>query len=89
MLVKKVHYYLWRSIEWYVYVFLQYCLVIYVCMLILFIICLGLGFSIAGGTDNEHRTGDDGIFVTKIIPGGAAEQDGRLETGDRLIAVGF
>ncbi|XP_041354335.1 disks large 1 tumor suppressor protein-like isoform X5 [Gigantopelta aegis] len=47
----------------------------------------GLGFSIAGGTDNEHRTGDDGIFVTKIIPGGAAEQDGRLETGDRLIVV--
>ncbi|XP_048247341.1 disks large 1 tumor suppressor protein-like isoform X6 [Haliotis rufescens] len=47
----------------------------------------GLGFSIAGGQGNQHIPGDNGIFVTKIIEGGAAEQDGRLETGDRLIAV--
>ncbi|XP_063430161.1 disks large 1 tumor suppressor protein-like isoform X5 [Mytilus trossulus] len=47
----------------------------------------GLGFSIAGGIGNQHIPGDNGIFVTKIIEGGAAEQDGRLATGDRLIAV--
>lgn len=47
----------------------------------------GLGFSIAGGIGNQHIPGDNGIFVTKIIEGGAAEQDGRLTTGDRLIAV--
>lgn len=47
----------------------------------------GLGFSIAGGIGNQHVPGDHGIFVTKIIEGGAAEQDGRLAMGDRLIAV--
>lgn len=38
----------------------------------------GLGFSIAGGMDNPHIPDDPGIFITKIIPGGAAAQDGRL-----------
>lgn len=38
----------------------------------------GLGFSIAGGTDNPHIGDDPSIFITKIIPGGAAAQDGRL-----------
>ncbi|KPP57355.1 hypothetical protein Z043_124932 [Scleropages formosus] len=38
----------------------------------------GLGFSIAGGTDNPHIGDDSSIFITKIIPGGAAAQDGRL-----------
>jgi len=51
--------------------------------------CLGagLGFSIAGGVGNEHVAGDTGIFITKVITGGAAEQDGRLQCGDRLIMV--
>ncbi|XP_078693969.1 disks large homolog 1-like isoform X8 [Branchiostoma floridae x Branchiostoma belcheri] len=47
----------------------------------------GLGFSIAGGVGNQHIPGDNGIFVTKIIDGGAAQQDSRLLVGDRLIAV--
>ncbi|PAA46931.1 hypothetical protein BOX15_Mlig003967g3 [Macrostomum lignano] len=47
----------------------------------------GLGFSIAGGVDNQHLAGDDSIFVTKIIDGGAAQQDGSIEFGDRLLAV--
>ena len=38
----------------------------------------GLGFSIAGGTDNPHIGEDPSIFITKVIPGGAAAQDGRL-----------
>lgn len=41
----------------------------------------GLGFSIAGGTDNPHVGEDPSIFITKIIPGGAAAQDGRLGSG--------
>jgi hypothetical protein len=41
----------------------------------------GLGFSIAGGTDNPHIGDDPGIFITKIIPGGAAAEDGRLRYG--------
>ncbi|KAJ8031209.1 Disks large-like 1 [Holothuria leucospilota] len=48
----------------------------------------GLGFSIAGGRGNQHVPGDNGIFVTKIIDGGAAEQEGNLEVGDKIIAVG-
>lgn len=47
----------------------------------------GLGFSIAGGVNNEHIAGDTGIYVTKIIEGGAAYQDGRLQVGDKLLAV--
>ncbi|GFS14245.1 disks large, partial [Elysia marginata] len=46
----------------------------------------GLGFSIAGGRGNQHIPGDNGIFVTKIIEGGASEIDGRLAVMDRLIA---
>ncbi|XP_054718136.1 disks large 1 tumor suppressor protein-like isoform X2 [Uloborus diversus] len=48
----------------------------------------GLGFSIAGGVGNQHVPGDDGIYVTKIMEGGAAHIDGRLEVGDKLVAVG-
>uniref|UniRef100_A0AAV2KU91 Discs large homolog 1-like protein n=1 Tax=Knipowitschia caucasica TaxID=637954 RepID=A0AAV2KU91_KNICA len=47
----------------------------------------GLGFSIAGGVGNQHVPGDNGIYVTKVIEGGAAHKDGRLQTGDKLIAV--
>ena len=36
---------------------------------------------------NQHIPGDNGIFVTKIIAGGAAQIDGRLAVGDRLLAV--
>ena len=49
--------------------------------------CAGLGFSIAGGVGNEHVKGDDGIFVTKIIGGGAAEEEGTLSVGDRILQV--
>ncbi|KAI5712176.1 hypothetical protein M8J75_006451 [Diaphorina citri] len=47
----------------------------------------GLGFSIAGGIGNQHIPGDNGIYVTKIMDGGAAQVDGRLQVGDKLIAV--
>uniref|UniRef100_A0AAZ3QR30 Discs, large homolog 4a (Drosophila) n=1 Tax=Oncorhynchus tshawytscha TaxID=74940 RepID=A0AAZ3QR30_ONCTS len=47
----------------------------------------GLGFSIAGGTDNPHVGDDPSIFITKIIPGGAAAQDGRLSVNDSILFV--
>ena len=31
--------------------------------------------------------GDDGIFITKIIPGGPAEEEGTLSVGDRILQV--
>lgn len=47
----------------------------------------GLGFSIAGGIGNQHIPGDNGIYITKIMEGGAAHVDGRVCVGDKLIAV--
>ncbi|KAK5931595.1 hypothetical protein CesoFtcFv8_000107 [Champsocephalus esox] len=47
----------------------------------------GLGFSIAGGAGNQHVPGDNSIYVTKIIEGGAAHRDGRLQIGDKILAV--
>ncbi|KAJ8943443.1 hypothetical protein NQ314_009724, partial [Rhamnusium bicolor] len=47
----------------------------------------GLGFSIAGGIGNQHIPGDNGIYVTKVMDGGAAQVDGRLLVGDKLVAV--
>lgn len=46
-----------------------------------------MGFSIAGGVGNQHVPGDNSIYVTKIIEGGAAHKDGRLQIGDKLVAV--
>ncbi|NWY27012.1 DLG1 protein, partial [Pheucticus melanocephalus] len=48
---------------------------------------MGLGFSIAGGVGNQHIPGDNSIYVTKIIEGGAAHKDGKLQIGDKLLAV--
>ncbi|XP_065183741.1 synaptojanin-2-binding protein-like [Sycon ciliatum] len=47
----------------------------------------GLGFNIRGGTDNEHRTDDPGIFVTTVREKGAAAEDGRLRPGDKIVEV--
>ncbi|KAA0201990.1 hypothetical protein HAZT_HAZT007571 [Hyalella azteca] len=47
----------------------------------------GLGFSIAGGIGNQHIPGDNGIYITKIMEGGAAHLDGRINVGDKLVAV--
>ena len=57
-------------------------------LMLLFVSCLpGLGFSIAGGVGNQHVPGDNSIYVTKIIEGGAAHKDGRLQIGDKLMGV--
>lgn len=47
----------------------------------------GLGFSIAGGTDNPHIGTDTSIYITKIIPGGAAYADGRIGVNDIILSV--
>lgn len=47
----------------------------------------GLGFSIAGGTGNQHIEGDNGVFITKIIEGGVAESEGSLQVNDKLLKV--
>lgn len=47
----------------------------------------GLGFSIAGGTDNPHIGDDTAIYITKLIPGGAASADGRLKVNDSILSV--
>lgn len=45
----------------------------------------GLGFSIVGGVNSMH--GDLPIFVKSIFNNGAAKLDGRLQPGDRIVAV--
>ncbi|NXY41051.1 DLG2 protein, partial [Ceuthmochares aereus] len=80
------------------YDFILHCLVNYLhstfCLLGSFFRCPDLsqefcclGFSIAGGVGNQHIPGDNSIYVTKIIDGGAAQKDGRLQVGDRLLMV--
>ncbi|KAL6466799.1 hypothetical protein MHYP_G00246030 [Metynnis hypsauchen] len=45
----------------------------------------GLGFSIVGGSHSSH--GYLPIYIKNIFPKGAAVEDGRLRSGDRLVAV--
>lgn len=47
----------------------------------------GLGFSIAGGTDNPHVDVGTSIYITKLITGGAASTDGRLSVNDCIVSV--
>jgi len=46
-----------------------------------------LGFSISGGIDKEHIPGDSRIYITRIVEGGNASNDGRLSIGDRILGV--
>uniref|UniRef100_A0A3B3UPJ8 PDZ domain-containing protein n=1 Tax=Poecilia latipinna TaxID=48699 RepID=A0A3B3UPJ8_9TELE len=66
--------------------FLFLSLLFYV-FIITHLVSLCLGFSIAGGVGNQHVPGDNSIYVTKIIDGGAAHRDGRLQIGDKILAV--
>ncbi|XP_076026559.1 protein scribble homolog isoform X10 [Genypterus blacodes] len=48
----------------------------------------GLGFSIAGGKGSTpYRTGDTGIYISRIADGGAADRDSTLHVGDRVISI--
>ncbi|XP_078788100.1 tyrosine-protein phosphatase non-receptor type 13 isoform X4 [Oryzias latipes] len=44
-----------------------------------------LGISVAGGMNTGVRYG--GIYIKSLVPRGAAEQDGRIQIGDRLLEV--
>ncbi|XP_054455329.1 FERM and PDZ domain-containing protein 2 [Anoplopoma fimbria] len=44
-----------------------------------------LGLSIAGGVNTNLPNG--GIYIRSLVPGGAAERDGRVHSGDRMLEV--
>lgn len=48
---------------------------------------LGLGFNIVGGTDQQYLSNDSSIYVSRIKKDGAAYLDGRLQEGDKILAV--
>ena len=43
-----------------------------------------IGIKIIGGREDDA---DFGIFVKRVIPGGLAEQDGKLQEGDQILEV--
>lgn len=48
----------------------------------------GLGFSIAGGKGHTPFTeGSDAIFISRLTEGGIAQRDGKIQVGDRVVAV--
>ncbi len=44
----------------------------------------GLGFVVAGGTDEPVAPNNPFLYVTEVLAGGAADMDGRLQAGDRV-----
>ena len=44
----------------------------------------GLGFSCRKGKPDEHN-----IYISRILPGGAAERDGKIKVGDRILKIGY
>ncbi|XP_068081480.1 protein lap4 isoform X2 [Anabrus simplex] len=48
----------------------------------------GLGFSIAGGKGSPpFKDNSDAIYISRITEGGAAEKDGKLLVGDRVVSI--
>ena len=48
----------------------------------------GLGFSIAGGLGAApYKEGTDSLFVSKITEQGAAQKDGKLMVGDKIVQI--
>nr|XP_009880773.1 PREDICTED: synaptojanin-2-binding protein-like [Charadrius vociferus] len=47
----------------------------------------GLGFNIVGGTDQQYISNDSSIYVSRIKKDGAAYLDGRLQEGDKILAI--
>ncbi|XP_022103043.1 syntaxin-binding protein 4-like isoform X2 [Acanthaster planci] len=47
----------------------------------------GLGIKIIGGRSEQESGRDYGIFIRRVIPGGLAEQSGRLKEGDQILSV--
>jgi len=47
----------------------------------------GYGMNIQGGIDQPHLENDSGHFISKIRRGGAANKNGQLQVGDKIISV--
>ncbi|CRK92451.1 CLUMA_CG006014, isoform A [Clunio marinus] len=48
----------------------------------------GLGFSIAGGKGHTPFVdGSDGIFISRLTEGGIAQRDGKIQIGDKIVAI--
>uniref|UniRef100_A0A8V0ZCF9 Synaptojanin-2-binding protein n=1 Tax=Gallus gallus TaxID=9031 RepID=A0A8V0ZCF9_CHICK len=47
----------------------------------------GLGFNIVGGTDQQVDSNDSSIYVSRIKKDGPAHLDGRLQEGDKILAI--
>uniref|UniRef100_A0A069DXR8 PDZ domain-containing protein n=1 Tax=Panstrongylus megistus TaxID=65343 RepID=A0A069DXR8_9HEMI len=48
----------------------------------------GLGFSIAGGKGcPPYKDNSESIYISRITEGGAAEKDGKLQIGDRIVSI--
>lgn len=48
----------------------------------------GLGFSIAGGKGSlPYKGNDESVYISKLTPGGAAEKNGQIEVGDKILMV--
>uniref|UniRef100_T1G096 PDZ domain-containing protein n=1 Tax=Helobdella robusta TaxID=6412 RepID=T1G096_HELRO len=49
---------------------------------------VGLGFTVAGGRGSTpYKANDQSIYISRISKGGAAEQEGSLRVGDKLVSV--
>lgn len=46
----------------------------------------GLGIRVVGGKDVPGSNGDIGAYVAKVLPGGAAEQTGKILEGRRPVS---
>lgn len=50
----------------------------------------GLGFSIAGGRGSPpFKDGSDGIYISRVTPGGLANRDGKILVGDKVLVVRY
>ncbi|NXL89793.1 SYJ2B protein, partial [Alectura lathami] len=47
----------------------------------------GLGFNIVGGIDQQYASNDNSIYVSWIKKDGPAHLDGRLQEGDKILAI--
>lgn len=49
----------------------------------------GLGIRVVGGKEVPGSNGEIGAYVAKVLPGGAAEQTGKIVEGETLVMIGF
>lgn len=47
----------------------------------------GYGFNVKGGRDKPYQEGDPCVYITRLRPGAAAEKNGLLSPGDRIVEI--